>query len=163
VRSQTQDGMIFETSVLTHVLLLLACVVAILGVRKWPLLMANVALVSLWIGVAYAQAHWLTKSGHCTVRIDGQPENATVYMGSPTDNEAEDVALVDIPGAGDYFLSFGTEKIKPATNREFIHLPGGIWVFKSMRELRFVSPLPFMAADQWRIAAPDGRVIEVQW
>jgi hypothetical protein len=48
VRSQTSYGMIFPTSILTHVLLGLSFVGVVLGLRKWPLLMANVALVSLW-------------------------------------------------------------------------------------------------------------------
>jgi hypothetical protein len=163
IRSQTAYGMIFPTSMLTHVLLALSCVGAVLAVKKWPLLIANVALVTLWIAIAYAPAHWLMKLGPGTVRVDGQRTNATIYFGHPTDSEAETVALAEIPGTGDYFLSFETEKVRPGAENEFVHLPYGIWVFKSLRQMSFVAPLQPEKLNQFRIAAPNGRVIEVQF
>ena len=125
--------------------------------------MANVALVSLWITIAYAPAHWLAKSGPGDVKINGQRADATLYYGNPTDSEAEAVALVEIPGAGDYLLNFGSEKIRLAAKHDFIHLPGGIWVFKSLRQMNFFEPLPPREMNQFRIATPDARVIEVQF
>ncbi len=164
IRSQTPYGMIFQTSLLTDFLLGLSCFGVVLGIRKWPLAMANVALITLWVAIAYAPAHWL---GHwraqCTVRVNGQQVSATLFLGNPYDSEAEEIALVDIPGVGDYFLSFGAEKVRLASEKELVHLPGGIWDFKSLRQMSFVEPLPSTELNQFRIAAPDGRVIDVQF
>ena len=153
IRSQTPYGMIFSTSAFTHVLLLMSFLGVVLSAKNWRLLLANSVLITLWIAIAYAPAHWMANWGPGTVRINGQQADATVYFGHPTDSEAENIALVDIPGTGNYFLSFETEKVRPAANREFVHLPGGIWVFKSLHPMSFVSPLPPMAVNQWRIAA----------
>ncbi len=99
IRAQTPYGMIFQTSLLTDVLLGLSCVGVVLGIRKWRLAMANVALITLWVTIAYAPAHWL---GHWrvegTVRVDGRQVGATLFLGNPYDSEAEAIALVDIPG-----------------------------------------------------------------
>ncbi len=148
---------------LTHILLGLSLVGVVLGVRKWPLLMANVALASLWIVIAYAPAHWLRNVGPGNVRVDGKRIGATVFFGRPTDSEAEELAMVEIPGIGDYFLSFGEEKVKPAIRSEYLRLPYGIWVLNSLREMSLVEPLPPTSVNQFRIASPDGRVIEVQF
>jgi hypothetical protein len=163
VRSNTPYGAIFQTSMLTDVLLALACVGAVLAVKKWSLLVANVALITLWITFACAPAHWLTKSGAGNVRIDGQRVDATEYFGNPTDDEAEAVVLAEIPGTGDYFIDFVTEKVRLGAGDEYVHLPYGIWVFKSLRHMSFVAPLPMEGLNLFRIAAPNGRVIEVQF
>jgi len=163
IRSQTLYGSISSTSVLTHVLLVGSCLGVVLNAKNWRLLLANAVLVTLWVTIAYAPAHWMANSGSGTVRINGQRTHATVYFGHPTDSEA--VALVDIPGAEGYFLNLGSERVKLATNREFVHLSGGIWVFKSLRRMNFSEPLSPMEANQFqfRIATPDGRVIVVQF
>lgn len=163
IRSQTPYGMIFSTSLLTHVLLVMACLGVALCAKKWQLLLANLLLVTLWITIAYAPSHWMAHSGHGAVRINGQETRAAVYFGNPTDSEAEAIALVDIPGVGDYFLSFGTEKVRFAASRHYVHLPGGIWVFESLRQMSFVAPLSPTELNQFRIESPDGRLIEVQF
>jgi hypothetical protein len=164
IRSQTPYGMIFQTSVLTHVLTVMSCAGVVLCAKNWRLLLANTALITFWITIAYAPAHWMSSRGPGTVRINGQQVSSTVYFGHPTDSEAEEVALVEIPGAEDYFLSFETEKIRHATNRDFVHLPCGIWVFKSLRRMSFSEePLPSKEENQLRVASSDGRVIEVQF
>lgn len=171
------DGTFFPTSILTHIFLAVSCVGVVLGARKWPLLMANLALVTLWIVFAYAPAHWLRHWGAGAVRLNGQRADATLYLGDPYASEAEEIALVDIPGVGDYFLSFGEEKVRLAPTYELIHLPGGIWDFKSLRqmgfieqlqskqsnEMGFVEQLQPKESNEFRFAAPDGRVIEVQF
>jgi hypothetical protein len=48
----------------------------------------------------------MAHSRYGAVKINGQQTSGTVYFGYPSDSEAEAVALVDIPGVGDYFLSF---------------------------------------------------------
>jgi hypothetical protein len=163
IRSQTPYGMIFSTSILTHVLLVMSCLGVALSAKNWRLLLANSLQITLWVVIAYAPAHWMGNPGPGTVTINGERADATVYFGYPTDSEAEAVALVDIPSAGDYFLSFGTEKVRYGTNREFVRLPGGIWVFKSLRQMSFVAPLPPKELNQFRIESPDGRLIEVQF
>lgn len=163
VHSQTPYGMIFSTSILTHILLAASLVGAVVGIRKWPLLMANATLVTLWIVIAYAPVHWLRSVGPGSVNVDGKRAEATVYFGYPTDSEAEAVAMVEIPSVGDYFLSFGEEKIKPTRGAEFVRLPYGIWVFNSLRETTFIEPLPPKNLNQFRIASNDGRIVEVQF
>lgn len=163
VRSQTPYGMIFQTSILTHVFLAGSFAGVILNVRKWPLITANLALVSLWIVIGYAPAHWLRSIGPGGVKVDGRPSHATVYFGYPTDSEAEAIAFVEVSGNGDYLLSFGQEKVRTANKREYLHLPYGIWVFSSLREMSFVEPLPPKNLNQFRIASQGGRVIEVQF
>lgn len=164
IRSRTPYGMIFLTSILTDLLLAMACLGVALGVKNRRLLLANSALITLWIVTAYAPAHWMSSSGPGDVRINGQPVAATIYFGYPTDSEAEAVALIDVPGAGDYFLSFGTEKARIAATRGFVHMPGGVWVFKSLRDMKFaVEPLPSDKVNQLRVESPDGRLVEVQF
>lgn len=163
IRAQTPYGMVYSTSALTHILLVMSCLGVVLSVRNWRLLLANAVLITLWIVIAYAPAHWMSNSGLGNVTIDGQRADATIYFGYPTDSEAEAIALADIPRAGDYFLSFGTERVRIAIGHEFVHLPGGIWVFKSLRQMSFAAPLPPRRLNQFRIESSDGKLIEVQF
>lgn len=57
-----------------------------------------------------------------TVMVDGRPVRADAYIGHPTENEAEAIALVQVPGAGDYFLNFEEEQYREASDHEFIRL-----------------------------------------
>lgn len=57
----------------------------------------------------YAPAHWLTPFTG-TVTVDERPTPADLYIGNPTDSEAQAIAFVHVPGVGDYFLNFEAEK-----------------------------------------------------
>lgn len=163
VWAQTPYGMIFRTSIFTLILLVMACTLMMLCAKYWRLLLANVALVSLWVFVAYGQAHWMVANGPGNVTINGQPASAEIYFGYPTDSEDEAVALAEIPTAGEYFLSFDSGDVSRATKHEIIPLPIGVWTVPSLRHLKWIAALPPQKEDQFRFVASDGRVIEVQF
>ena len=167
VKAQTPYGTIFQTSVLTHTLLLFACVAGVaslvLSRGRWLLFFANFLLMTVWIGVAYAPAHWMRAWNYGEVTIDGQPTSASVFIANPWDSEAEAIVLVHVPAASDYFLSFGEEKIRLAGKHECVRLPGGVWCLPSLRDMGFVESLPPNRLNQFRIASPQGRVVSVQF
>lgn len=168
IESQTPYGMDVQTSLLTHGLLVLASAGAVISIsvrpRRWSCLLGNVILITLWVGVAYAPAHWLRKWDYGTVKIDGRPTPASIYIGNPTDSEAEAVVLVHVPAtAADYFISFEDEKVRTASAREYVRMPGGIWTFRSMREMVFTDPLPSRQINEFRIASPKGDIVSVQF
>jgi len=166
LKSQTPYGMVFQTSVLTHGLLLLSCFAAIASIsvtpRRWHWLVANVLLITLWVTIGYSPAHWLKRWDYGSVNIDGHPTPASLYIGNPSDSEAEAIVLVHVPGLADYFLSFEEEKVRVATKHEYVPLPGGVWCFRSMRNMVFTDPLPSKQINEFRIASPNG-VIAVKF
>ncbi len=166
-KAQTPYGIVFRTSALTHTLLLFACVasVASLGLSRgrWLLFFANGLLMTVWIGVAYAPAHWMRAWNYGEVTIDGQLTSASVFIAQPWDSEAEAIVLVQVPAASDYFLSFGEEKVRLARKHECVRLPGGVWCLPSLRDMAFVESLPPNRLNQFRIASPQGRVLSVQF
>ncbi|MGB6974763.1 MAG: hypothetical protein WBD67_08790 [Terracidiphilus sp.] len=163
IRAQTPYGMIFQTSILTMALLVMACVGLVLSAKHWRLLLANAALVSLWVLVAYGQAHWMVSHGTGDVRINGRPANARIYIAYPTDSENEAVVMAEIQGAGEYFLSFDTGDVSRATRYAVLPLPDGVWTVPSLRQLKWTAALHPLKDNQFRFAAPDGRVVEVQF
>ncbi|MGC2743968.1 MAG: hypothetical protein WA672_12320 [Candidatus Angelobacter sp.] len=166
-KAQTPYGEMFQTSYVTGGLLLLSCfaLVASMAARtaRRTLSLANALLITLWVVIAYAPAHWLKKADFGSVEVDERPVPAVIYIGNPTDMEAEAIALVHVPAASDYFLSFGEERIRLAGQSEYVRLPGGIWCLRSMRDLAFTEPLPFRHTNEFRIASPKGEVISVQF
>ena len=76
---------------------------------------------------------------------------------------AEAIALVHVPGVGDYFLDFEEEEYREASNREFIHVGRSIWTLKPMRDGRFLSPLPFQRLNEFRIQSSNGQIVAVQF
>jgi hypothetical protein len=110
----------------------------------------------------YSPAHWMTKISWATVSVDDRPVVADIYIGDPRESEAEAIALVHVPGVGDYFLDFGGENYREASNREFARLPGHAWTFKPMDGGQFVTPLPFLALNQCRFAS-HGHIVTVQF
>jgi hypothetical protein len=78
----------------------------------------GVACVGLWF--TYVPGHWLTRVKFGTVTVDDHPAQADVYIGHPTQNEAEAIAFVHVPAVGDYFLDFEGEAYREASNHEFV-------------------------------------------
>ncbi len=167
IKAQTPYGSIFQTSHLTDVLLFLSCFALVSSIAAYParcsLLLANVLLITLWVTIAYTPAHWLKKADFGSVKIDERPASASVYIGNPTDSEAEAIVLVHLAAAEDYFLSLGEEKVRVAAEHEYVRPPGGIWCFRSMRDMVFTEPLPFRNINEFRIASPKGGVVSVQF
>ena len=167
IKAQTPYGMIFQTSALTHALLLFSCVAAVASLvssnGRWPLFFANFMLITLWVTVAYAPAHWLGEWDYGQASIDGRPTSASVYIAHPWDSEADAIVLVHVPAASDYFLSFGEEKVRLAGKHEYVRLPGGVWCLASLRDMAFVQPLPSHQLNEFRIASPQGGVVSVQF
>jgi hypothetical protein len=167
IKGQTPYGAVFQTSPVTHGLLLLSCFAVIVSLAvsrwRWPLLLANLFLITLWVTFAYAPSHWLKDWEYGSVKIDGRPTAASLYIGHPMDSEAEAIVLVHVPAAADYFLSFGEEKVRVATEHEYVRVPGGVWSFRSMRDMVFTEPLPFQRINEFRIATSTGGVVSVEF
>src|SRR5260370_16967319 len=144
LKAQSPYGAIFQTSALTHTVLLFSCFAGVaslvLSRARWPLLLANLLLITLWVTIAYAPSHWLREWDYGNVTIDGHPTPASVFIGHPWDSEAEAIVLVHVPAVSDYFLSFGEEKVRVAAKHEYIHLPGAVWTFPSLPDMYFPMP-----------------------
>jgi hypothetical protein len=110
----------------------------------------------------YVPKHWLTPFIG-TVTVDERLVRADLYIGNPTDSEAEAIAFVHIPGIGDYLLSFDQEKYREASSNEFMRFKRGVWTFKPMNEGSFVSPLPFTGMNQFRLRSSNGHLVIVQF
>jgi hypothetical protein len=167
VQSETPYGMYFKPTWITAALLLLSLIAAIASltaaVGRWQLALAGVLILSLWVCVAYAPAHYLSRD-FATVTVDDHPVAASVYVGHPSDMEAEAFALVRVEhGGGDYLLDFDAEKVRLATRSEYIRIPGGVWYLKAMQRGTFSEPLPPQQMNQFRVLSRDGRVITVQF
>ena len=167
IKALTPYGSIFETSALTHALLLLSCIAAIaslvLSKGRWPSFFANFLMITLWVAIAYAPSHWLSEWNYGNVTIDGHPTTASIFIAHPWDSEAEAIVLVHVPAVSDYFLSFGEEKVRVAAEHEYIRVPGGVWSFRSLREMVFTEPLPSQQINEFRIASPRGGVVSVRF
>lgn len=168
IHSATPYGMYFRTNRGTDALLLLALLVVIGSLAaqtgRWQLAAASVLIVSLWVGIGYSPAHYLSRVEWATVSVDDRAVAASVYLGQPTDMEAEALALVRLEnGEGDYLLDFDSEKIRPAKRSEYVRIPGGIWYLRPMQSGTFVEPLPSRQMNQFRLLGHDGRVVTVQF
>ena len=119
-----------------------------------------IACAVLWF--VYAPEHWLHAINSAAVRVDGRPVRAEVYIGQPTDNEAQAIALVHVPDVGDYFLDFEEEEYREASSRDFVRMKRGAWTLKSMRDGHFLVPLPFQKLNEFRFSS-RGRIVAVQF
>jgi hypothetical protein len=160
--------MYFRTSRETAVLLLLSFISGIATFAgssgRWQLAFASAMIVSLWVCIGYAPAHYLRRATFGSVSVDDQPAGAYVYLGHPTDTEAEAFALVQIEkGGGDYLLNFDSGKIRPASESEYVRIPGGVWFFRSMQDGTFAETSPRRHMNQFLIRSGEGHVIAVQF
>ena len=114
----------------------------------------------LWL--TYERAHWMTQVNWATVKVDDRPVQTEVYIGNPTDNEAEAFLLVHSPEVGDYFLSFGNENYRVATKKEYIHLRQHVWILKPIGDGQFVNPMPFERLNEFRISS-GGHLVTVRF
>jgi hypothetical protein len=131
--------------------------------RRKPILalaLTVIVLVVLWF--VYSPEHWLRRVNLVTVKVDDRVVPASVYIGNPTNSEAEAVSLIHVPRVGSYLFSFDGEKYREASNREFIRLPFGAWTFKSMVNGRFAEPLPSRSLNELRILS-NGHIVIVQF
>jgi hypothetical protein len=126
---------------------------------------AGFSLLALTAGAVwliYAPAHWLTPFTGA-VTVDEHPAQADLYIGHPTNSEAEAIAFVHVPGVGDYFLDFEQEKYRQASSNEFVRLERGVWTFAPMNEGRFGPPLPFRGINEFRLPPSNGHTVTVQF
>lgn len=162
---QTIYGYEYHTSRATDTLLLISFLMLIASIAvyvgRWQLLLANILLVTLWIGIIYSQAHWLGRVDFGEVKVDDRSVPAVVYIGYPADSEAQAIALVHVPTVGDYFLDFEEETFRQGSGRDFIPLGYGAWTYKPMRQGQFRPPLPFLHVNECRIPVTDGHILTV--
>lgn len=168
IQSATPYGMYFRTTWTTAALLLLSFLAAIASLAapmgRWQIALAGVLTLSLWVCVGYAPAHYLSRVEFVSVAVDDHPVAASVYLGHPTDMEAEAFALVRLEHEdGDYLLDFDSEKARPATASEYVRIPGGVWYLRSMQSGTFAEPLPSRQLNQFRVLSRDGHVVTVQF
>jgi hypothetical protein len=168
IQSETTYGMYFKTTWATAALLLLSALTAIASLSaptgRWQLALAGVLILSLWVSVGYAPAHYLRRIDFASVTVDDHSFEASVYLGHPTDMEAEAFALVRLEHAGgNYLLDFDSERVRPANGSEYVHIPGGVWYLRSMQSGTFTEPLPPRQMNQFRVLSRDGRIITVQF
>jgi hypothetical protein len=128
-----------------------------LGIVLVPL---AVAACALWF--VSSPEHWMGRVDWPVVKIDDRLVRADVYIGNPTHWENEAIALVHVPGAGNYFLSFDGESYREASSQEFAHLPGGAWTIESMRKGHFSTALPFLNVNEFRVPS-HGHTMTVQF
>ena len=167
IQSGTPYGMYFHTTWVTAALLVLSILATIASLAapmgRWQLALAGVLILSLWVCVGYAPAHYLHRFS-ATVAVDDHPVAASVYLGHPTDMEAEAFALVRLEhGAGDYLLDFDSEKVRLADGSEYVRIPGGVWYLRSVQSGAFTKVLPCRELNQFRILSRDGHVVTVQF
>jgi hypothetical protein len=130
--------------------------------RKYVIGLVALALAvcaGLWL--VYAPQHWLRRVSDVRVSVDGRQMRADVYLGQPTDNEADAYALVHVPGVGNYMLDFDGESFREPSSSEFVRLFRGAWIFRSMQAGNFKALLPFRNLNEFRFAPSNGRVVTV--
>jgi len=167
IRSETPYGAYYRTFWGTDALLLLSLLGLIVSMVaspvKWRLFFGNAALMTLWVCIAYAPAHWLSRDDFGSVSVDGHPVPAAVYLGHPTDMEAEDVVLVRLGDGDGYLLDFDSGKVRKVTRSEYVRLPGGAWCLSGMQEGAFHEALRPERLNQFRITSDDNRIVIVQF
>jgi hypothetical protein len=158
-------GINYHTDRFTGVFLILSLSLLILSIRassfRLGFSLANFLLFVMWFSIAYAPQHWLERMDFESVTVDGHAVSATMYIGNPRQSEAEAIALVHVPGVGDYFLDFGAETFRAASEHEVITLPFGAWTWGQMTRGTFGPPLPFRNVNECRIPLSGGRVLTV--
>ena len=98
-----------------------------------------------------------------TVAVDDRPVQADVYIGHPTQNEAEAIAFVHAPRVGDYFLDFEGEGYREASKHEYVRFNRGVWTFRPMNKGRFGTLLPFRKVNELRFSSSNRHTVVVQF
>jgi hypothetical protein len=131
--------------------------------RLWlPVALTLVAVVFGICVLSYAPAHWLHRIGDFgAVTVDGRPVRADMFIGHPTNNEADAFVLVHLSGAN-FLLNFDDDKFRTVQADEFIRLHWGVVFFKSVDKGNWVTPLPSQNLNEFRIPSGD-HVVRVQF
>lgn len=158
-------GVNYHIGRFTVVFLILSLSLLVLSIYAYSfrlgLSVASLLLLIMWFSIAYAPQHWLERVDFESVRVDDRSIPATMYIGNPRQSEAEAIAIVHVPGVGDYFLDFSEETFREASKYEFVPLPFGAWTWRTMSRGEFGSPLPFRNVNECRIPLSGGRVLTV--
>jgi hypothetical protein len=133
--------------------------------RKWAwgvaaFVVAVLATYSLWR--TFERAHLMTQVDWATVEMDDHPVPAEVFIGQPTENQAEAFLLVHIPELDDYFLNFSDENYRIATSKEYIRLRRHVWMRKPISDGQFVEPLTPKHLNEFRISS-KGHLLRVRF
>ena len=93
--------------------------------------------------------------------IDGRPVQADVFIGHPTDNEADAFVLVHLSGTN-FLLNFDDEKFRTVQADEFVSLHWCVVFFKPVDKRNWLAPLPSQNLNEFRIPNGD-KVVTVQF
>jgi hypothetical protein len=131
--------------------------------RLWlPIALTLVAVVCVIFVLNFAPAHWLHRIRDLgVVTVDGRPVQADLYIGHPTDNEADAIVLVRLSGAS-FLLNFDDDKFRTVQADEFVRLRWGVVFFKPVGQGKWVVPLPSRNLNEFRIPSGD-HVVTVQF
>lgn len=151
----------------TSLFLIVSLSLVVLSLRassfRLGVLVANFLVLVMWFSFAYAPKHWLERFDFETVKIDDRPVPAAMYIGNPWHSEAEAIAIVRVPGVGDYLLDCNGETFREASKHELVAMPFGAWTWRAMSDGKFGPPLPFRNVNEYRIPLSDGRVLTVSF
>ena len=117
-----------------------------------------IALVTAALGFLWhfciPPEHWLREvRDFASVNVDDRPVRADVYIGHPTEREAEAFLMVNVAGIGNYLFNFEEESFREVSSSEFIWLHGRVFVFKPVSQGRWVAPLPPGNVNEFRVAS----------
>jgi hypothetical protein len=119
-------------------------------------------IVSALCWLRYAPEHWLPRiENFALVTVDGSPVQADVYIGHPTENEADAFLLVHL-GKTNYLLNFDDEKFRTVRAGEFVRLHWGALFFQPVERGNWVAPMPFQNLNEFRIPT-NGHVVTVKF
>ena len=124
--------------------------------------MAVVALPITVLSRSYVRHHSMTKVSWASVLIDNEQTSADVFIGHPTENEAQAYLLVCLPKQGDYFLRFEYEDYRKADAGEFHRFSRHVWTRKPIGSGVFLKPLPFTHLNEYRLPL-NGHLVTIQF
>jgi hypothetical protein len=121
------------------------------------------ASVALWY-FCIPPEHWLRQvRTFASVTVNDRPVQANIYIGHPTNREAEAFLLVDIGSVGNYLFNFEDETLRELPGKEFLRLGGRVFAFRPISTGNWVQPLPSTNINEFRVGASNGSIVTVRF
>jgi hypothetical protein len=129
-----------------------------IGIAFVLIIAASVSLL-----IFYMPEHWLRQVSFASVTVDDHPVQAGVYIGKPTDNEADAILLVNIQKVGSFLFNFDEEKFQEISSHQFVQLYRSALIFKPMSNGPWVEPLPSRNLNEFRVISLSGHTVIVRF